>query len=124
MTPTPPALQSVVASARRGEARLRALASAPVAQASLPDLLVLVRVGAVLVVIAVALGIQTWARMEVRARAVALADARADLARAEMLHDRLVLERSLQRQPGRLQASADSLGLLAPVSVVTLGPPR
>jgi Tfp pilus assembly protein FimT len=118
MTPTP--VRSVVASARRGEARLRAIAAAPVAEVSLPDLLVLLRVGAVLVVVAVALGLQTWARMEVRARAVELADTRSELAAAEILHQRLVLERSLQRQPGRLQQEADGLGLVAPVAVVAL----
>lgn len=118
--PSSPRVDFVLASARRGEARLRALAAAPVASVALPDLLVLLRVGAVLLVAAVALGLQTWAKMEVTARAVELADARASLAAAEVLHDRLVLERSLLRQPVRIQTEADRLGLTAPVAVVSV----
>lgn len=117
-------LNAVLAGARRGEARLRALAAAPVAEISVPDLLVLLRVGAVLLVVAVALGVQTWARTEVRARALELADARSRLGRAEVLHNRLVLERAIQLEPERLQVEADRLGLVPPVATVTAGDSR
>ncbi len=116
-------LDSVLATARRGGSTLRTLAAAPVARVALPDLLLLLRVGAMLLVAATALGFQTYARMEVTARAVELADARSALSQAQILHERLLLERTLLRQPGRLQVEADRLGLTDPAAVVSVRAP-
>ncbi len=120
MSASTTSLETVLASARRGGSHLRAIAAAPVASVAMPDLLVLLRVGVVLLVAAMALGFQTWARLQVTARAVELADARTALNAAEILHERLVLEKSLLRQPGRLQVQADALGLVNPVAVHTV----
>lgn len=99
-------------------ARIRAIALAPVAHVDRGDLAALVRVVGVLAILGAAFAVQTWSRTEVRQQAVALASARSSLAKAETLHERLVLERSVRRQPAHLQDEAVRLGLVAPVVVV------
>jgi len=116
----PTALQSVLASARAQGMRVRTLAAAPVAEVALPDFAQLLRVMSVTVVVAVATAIMVWTRVEVRTSAAALSTLRSQLAAAQVEHDRLALERALLRQPGRLQADADRLGLVAPVAVMAV----
>jgi len=116
----PTALQSVLASARAQGMRVRTLAAAPVAEVALPDFAQLLRVMSVTVVVAVAAAIMVWTRVEVRTSAAALSTLRSQLAAAQVEHDRLALERALLRQPGRLQADADRLGLVAPVAVMAV----
>lgn len=111
------ATPTFVTTARRGQARLRALAVAPVAHVALADLLLLGRTLGVVAIVGAALAVQTWTRTEVRHESVALASARSSLAEAQILHQRLLLERSVRRQPTHLQAGAERLGLSAPVAV-------
>lgn len=54
--------------------------------------------------------------------AVALDHARSEVQRAEIRRERLLMERAMLRQPGRLQAAAAQLGLEAPVAVVDVPP--
>jgi cell division protein FtsL len=102
--------------------RLRAAVAQnpPVVTAS-PDVVVLARYLLVIGVIVAALSACVWARMAVRQMALELDATRNALARAETRHDRLLVERALLRDPGRLRATADDLALVAPVAVVDVG---
>lgn len=88
---------------------------------SLPDFMVVFRFLAVLAALTGSMGAYLWSRMEVTRMSVALDESRSDLARAEILHERLELERATLRQPGRLQEEANVRGLTSPKTVVQLG---
>ena len=81
---------------------------------TLPDFMVVLRFLGTMSLIGAALAAYMWSRMEVTRIAVALDETRSDLARAEILHGRLVLERSMLRQPDRLSGDARSRGMVAP----------
>lgn len=102
--------------------RLRTLVAAPVAHVDRDDLRQLAGVGAVILVIAAAVGVQMWARTAVTEAASALGQARVELREAERLRSRLEMERAMLRQPGRLEAQADAAGLGWPVVVVDIPP--
>ncbi len=70
--------------------------------------------------IAAALAACVWTRMAVRQTALDLDAARSALVRAEIQHERLLVERSLLRDPGRLAESAGALGLAPPVATVSV----
>lgn len=108
-------LPSAFASARR----LRAAVVAP-AETADSDLMALFRAIVVILIVAGTVAFCVAVRMAVRHTALELDAARSELARAEILKDRLVVERALLREPGRLQAAADGLALVAPVETVTL----
>lgn len=110
-------LPSAFVSARR----LRAAVVAP-AETADSDLLTLFRAIVVILVTVGAVAATVAVRMAVRHTALELDAARSELARADILHDRLVVERALLREPGRLQAAADGLALVAPAETVTLAP--
>lgn len=103
--------------------RLRSLADVTVAHVDRDDLRQLVGIGAVILVIAAAVGVQMWARTAVTEASTALGQARVELREAERLRSRLELERATLRQPGRLQAHADLAGLGWPVEVVDVATP-
>ncbi|MFZ5477943.1 MAG: hypothetical protein ACOZNI_14305 [Myxococcota bacterium] len=102
--------------------RLRAAVAhnPPVAVAS-PEVAALFRYLVVIGMIVAALSVCVWARMAVRQTALELDAARSSLARAETRHDRLLVERALLRDPGRLEATARALALATPVAVVDVG---
>jgi hypothetical protein len=102
--------------------RLRAAVAdnPPVVTAS-PEVVLLARYLLVIGMIVAALSVCVWARMAVRQTALELDAARSALARAETRHDRLLVERALLRDPGRLREGAVGLALAAPVAVVDLG---
>lgn len=98
--------------------RIRAVISVPVAEISREDLGLLLRFLGVMGVVAIALAVQMWTRVEVRATAVALDGARAAVERAEIERDRLLLERTTLRAPNRLRVAAAELALATPAAVV------
>ncbi len=57
---------------------------------------------------------------EAQQTSLRLDHARSEVRRAEIQRERLLVERAMLRQPGRLQAAADQLGLVAPVAVVSM----
>ena len=99
---------------------IRAAVSAPVGEVSQADVRLLLRFGGVLLVFALAMAVQLWARMEVRRTAVALDAARSAVALAEIEQDRLLLERTTLRAPGRIRTAAEEMALAAPVAVVDI----
>lgn len=111
-------LPEAFASARRGGARLRDAVVAPGAQVASPDVLILFRYLVVIFVVVAALGATVWVRMAVRHTALQLDQTRSELARATIERDRMLVERALLREPGRLQGVADGLGLVAPVATL------
>lgn len=112
----PPAFDS----ARRSGARLRDAVVAPGAQVASPEVLAVFRYMVILFFVATALGATVWVRMSVRHTALQLDQVRSSLVRATIDRDRLVVERALLREPGRLQGLADGLQLAAPVATVSL----
>jgi hypothetical protein len=88
---------------------------------TLADLMTALRFMGVLAVIGAALAAYLWSRMEVTRLSVALDESRSELARAEVLHERLLLERRLLRQPGHLADEAAARGMTAPKAVVDMG---
>jgi cell division protein FtsL len=93
---------------------------AQVLQADAGDLRLLFRWLAAMLFIAAALAACVWTRMAVRHTALELDATRSAVTRAEIQHERLLVERSLLRDPGRLQSTAAALGLVAPVDTVTI----
>ena len=87
---------------------------------TLSDLMMTLRFLGVLAVIGGALAAYLWSRMEVTRMAVALDEARSELSRADMLNERLMLERQLLRQPGRLAEEAQNRGMVPPVVVIEM----
>lgn len=88
--------------------------------ATLPDFMIMLRFLGAVSLIGAALAAYMWSRMEVTRLAVMLDETRSDLARAEVLHERLVLERSMLRQPDRLAAEAQARGMVPPARYVDL----
>jgi hypothetical protein len=99
--------------------RLRSAVLAPVRVAS-PEVHAVLRYLVVMLVCTGALGALVWTRMAMRRTALELDAARSALARAETQRERLLVERTLLREPGRLQAEADALGLVPPEKIVTV----
>lgn len=95
--------------------RVRDMLATPVGVASLPEVRVLLRFLTFTLFLTTALSLYLWARMGVREAAVDLDTARSELARAQVAHDRLILEETMLRQPNRVGAAAGGLGLQAPV---------
>ncbi|MFN7142992.1 MAG: hypothetical protein ACK4YP_04400 [Myxococcota bacterium] len=96
------------------------VAHGPSLEADPADLRLLFRWLTAMLFIAAALAACVWTRMAVRQTAVELDTARSALARAEIQHERLLVERSLLRDPGRLTETAGALGLVPPVAIVSL----
>lgn len=99
---------------------IRAAAHIPVGEVSQDDVRLLLRFGPMFLVVALAMAVQLWARMEVRQAAVALDAARSEVAQAEIERDRLLLERTTLRAPGRIRAAASEMALTAPVAIVDI----
>lgn len=99
----------------------RAITQQTAEAVSLPDFMVVFRFLAVLAVLTGSMGAYLWSRMEVTRMSVALDESRSDLSRAEVVHERLELERSTLRQPGRLQEEANVRGLVSPSAVISVG---
>ncbi len=70
-----------------------------------------------------AIGTAVWSSMAARHIALQLDQTRTALESARIERDRLMVERAILREPGRLQRYADGMGLVAPVSVVDLRTP-
>ncbi len=92
--------------------------------AAAPEVRLLSRLLGVMIFVAAALSVYLWSRMQVRETALALDEARGQLVEAQTHHDRLLVERTMLRSPGRLGAVAASLDLSAPVSVQDVSAPR
>lgn len=90
--------------------------AAPVTDARPADLWLLGRWLLAMSIVTVALGACLWTRMTVRQTALELDSARSAVARAEIDRERLLVERALLRDPGRLADSAAALSLVAPVA--------
>ena len=99
----------------------RAITQQTAETVSLPDFMVVFRFLAVLAALTGSMGAYLWSRMEVTRMSVVLDESRSDLARAEVMHERLELERSTLRQPGRLQEEAHARALVSPKAVIQLG---
>lgn len=96
------------------------LATAHALEADSTELRLLYRWLVAMLLIAGALAACVWTRMAVRATALDLDAARSSLVRAEILHERLLVERALLRDPGRLAETAAALSLVAPVATVNV----
>ncbi|MES2638627.1 MAG: hypothetical protein V4850_04075 [Myxococcota bacterium] len=101
-------------------AEARHVATATALEADPAELRLMFRWLVAMLLIAAALAACVWTRMAVRATALELDSARSSLARAEILHERLLVERALLRDPGRLAETAASLSLVAPVATVNV----
>ena len=99
----------------------RAITQQTTEAVGLPDVMVVLRFLIVLAALTGSMGAYLWSRMEVTRMSVALDESRSALSRADGVHERLELERSTLRQPGRLQEEANARGLVSPVAVVRLG---
>lgn len=86
-----------------------------------PEVRLLVRLLGVMIFITAAVSVHLWTRMQVRETALALDHARGQLIEAQTHHDRLLVERTMLRSPGRLGAIAVSLDLAAPTAVRDVG---
>lgn len=93
------------------------------AEANPADVRLLGRWVGAMLIISIALGACLWTRMTVRQTALELDATRAAVAHAEIVHERLLVERALLRDPGRLADSAASLALVAPVVTEHLAAP-
>lgn len=89
--------------------------------ATAPEVRTLLRFLGVMVFITAAVSVHLWTRMQVRATALKLDHERSELVRQTTRHDRLLVERTMLRSPGRLGALAVSLDLTAPEAVVDVG---
>ncbi|MSQ01869.1 MAG: hypothetical protein EXR71_08245 [Myxococcales bacterium] len=83
-----------------------------------PEVRSLLRVMGVMVFVAAAISVHLWTRTQVRETAVVLDRTRSELVRARTHHDRLLVERTMLRAPGRLGALAVAMDLEAPAAVV------
>lgn len=93
----------------------------PGVDAAAPEVRLLLRLLGVMIFITAAVSVHLWTRMQVRETALALDHARGQLVEAQTHHDRLRVERTMLRSPGRLGAIAVSLDLAAPVAVKDVG---
>lgn len=98
----------------------RHVATAPSLEADPAELRLMFRWLVAMLLLAAALAACVWTRMAVRATALELDAARSSLVRAEILHERLLVERALLRDPGRLAETAAALSLVAPVATVNV----
>ena len=87
-----------------------------------PEVRTLFRLMGLMVFMASAISVYLWTRTQVRERAVLLDRTRSELVRARTHHDRLLVERTMLRAPGRLGALAVGLDLEAPAAVVDVVP--
>ncbi|MBM4389716.1 MAG: hypothetical protein FJ090_01230 [Deltaproteobacteria bacterium] len=83
-----------------------------------PELRILTRFLGTLVWVTAALAVYLWTRMEVRETSRLLDIERAALAEQLTLRERLQVERTMLRSPGRLGAVALSENLAAPARVI------
>lgn len=88
-----------------------------------PEVRTLLRVLGVLVFVTIAASIHLYTRTQVRETALLLDHARSELVRAQTQRDRLLVERTMLRAPGRLGALAVGLDLVAPEAVVAVAQP-
>ncbi|MDP2312802.1 MAG: hypothetical protein Q8P41_07845 [Pseudomonadota bacterium] len=98
----------------------RVPAHAPAVEADPAELRLLARWLGAMLLIAGALAACVWTRMAVRATALELDSARSALASAEIQHERLLVERALLRDPGRLAEAAAALSLVPPAATVNV----
>ena len=105
------------------ELRSRALPFAPRLASAAPEVRLLGRLLGVMLFVTSALSVHLWTRMQVNDTAIRLDRARGALVRAQTDRDRLLVERTMLRSPGRLGAIAVGLDLAAPESVVDVGIP-
>lgn len=98
----------------------RNVAVSPALEADPAELRLLYRWLVAMLIVAGALAACVWTRMAVRATALELDAARSSLARAEILQERLLVERALLRDPGRLVQTATALSLVVPVATVNM----
>ncbi len=94
-----------------------------VQETSAAEVGVMIRFLVLAIVLTSAVGVYLWSRMEVPSLAVELDRARSELGRAEVAQARMRVELATIRQPGRLQAGADRLGLVPPVALVMVSLP-
>jgi len=99
---------------------VRPVVTAPVAEANAADFRLLLRWLGAMLLIASALAACMATRMAVRATALELDATRSALSRAEIQHERLLVERSLLRDPGRLVDTAAALALVPPAASVSV----
>ena len=118
MNATFPALAPI----RRSATRLRGAVAVPAAEASLPELRMLVRFLVIGILLAGSLAIYLWASTGVRETALQTDRARRHLEVARTEHERLMLQRTLLRDPGHLAQEGARLGLVAPIATVDLAP--
>lgn len=83
-----------------------------------PEVRFVLRFMGVLVFVTFALTVHLWARMGVRQTAIRLDEVHSELGRQVTLQDRLLVERTMLRSPGKLGGIAAVEGLVAPVLVV------
>jgi hypothetical protein len=107
-------------SSTTAEPRLQSPSHAPALEADPAEVRLLLRWITAMLFIAAALAACVWTRMAVRQTALELDAARSALVRAEIQKERLLVERSLLRDPGRLAENATAIGLVAPAATVDL----
>jgi hypothetical protein len=100
--------------------RSRALPHGPSRAAVAPEVRLLLRFVGVLLFVVSAVSVHLFTRLQVQETALRLDGARSDLVRAQTHHDRLFVERTMLRSPGRLGAIAVAEDLTAPERVVDL----
>lgn len=102
------------------EPRLQPPSHTPTLEADPAEVRLLLKWITAMLFIAAALAACVWTRMAVRQTALELDAARSALVRAEVQRERLLVERSLLRDPGRLAENAAAIGLVAPVATVAV----
>lgn len=93
-------------------------ARSDVRAATLLDISLAIRFLCVVLAIGAVGAVKLAITSQMQQTAVALDRARSEVQRSEIRRERLLVERSMLRQPSRLQAAAVQLGLEAPVAVV------
>lgn len=88
------------------------------AAADAPEVRLLMRFMGVLVFVAFAVAVHLWARMGVRSTALELDGVNSELVRELTMRDRLFVERTMLRSPGRLGGVAIRERLVAPAAVI------
>jgi cell division protein FtsL len=109
-------LVDTIASVRRSAAR----AQESVLPTESIDASPYVRFAFVFAVLVMLVGMTVWTSMTMRHRSVALSKARDRLEAAQIEHQRLLVERALLRDPGRLGTLAEGMGLVSPTAVVDM----
>ena len=111
MSAVPPS--SLSASSRSASSR-----SVSSRTASSSDIAAAIRFLVVLSIIGTVGAIKLAIASEAQQVSVQLDHARSEVDRSEIRRERLLMERAMLRQPGRLQAAARQLGLEAPIAVI------